>query len=441
MKNKLAAAQQKLDGAIKAYREHVSNHPDDETRTDELRAAMEAASKAVANQRAEDDAERQLVPVRVGINRDPSATGDYSGEAYPQASRPELGGSYAQLFGAPQASQFKSFGEFAQIFHSGSHDPRFEASVMREGVGADGGYLVPEEQVAALLDASLENEIVRPRARVEPMASSSRSVGAFDRSNNSTAIAGFVGQWLGEAGTMTAQKGLLRQIKLIAKKLAILAEASNELIADGTNFEKLLREQLTGALGWYMDVEFLTGDGNQGPLGVINSPSTVEVAKESGQAAATIVYENIVKMFSRLHPASVQKAVWVANPATLPQLLTLQQKVKNVAGTENVGGSWVPVLKEDGSGNMTLLTRPVILTEKLPTLGTVGDIVLADFSQYVIGMRKELTLDKSSHLGFATDTSHYRGIIRVDGMGTWKAPFTPKNGPTLSWCVTLATRS
>ena len=37
-----------------------------------------------------------------------------------------------------------------------------------------------------------------------------------------------------------------------------------------------------------------------------------------------------------------------------------------------------------------ILTRPVIFTEKTEKLGDLGDILLADLSQYVVGLRSEM---------------------------------------------------
>jgi len=53
-----------------------------------------------------------------------------------------------------------------------------------------------------------------------------------------------------------------------------------------------------------------------------------------------------------------------------------------------------------------VLTRPVIFTEKVAALGTVGDIGLYNFSQYVVGLRADISLAKSAHLGFTSDTSY-----------------------------------
>jgi HK97 family phage major capsid protein len=87
------------------------------------------------------------------------------------------------------------------------------------------------------------------------------------------------------------------------------------------------------------------------------------------------------------------------------------------------------------------MTRPVLFSEKVPTLGTVGDIGLYDFSQYAVGLRADMTLAKSMHAGFQSDTSYYRAILRVDGAPKLSAPVTPAAGDTQSPFVVLAARA
>jgi HK97 family phage major capsid protein len=110
-----------------------------------------------------------------------------------------------------------------------------------------------------------------------------------------------------------------------------------------------------------------------------------------------------------------------------------------VAGTENVGGSAVPVVTQT-DGKFTMLGRPIIFSEKMPALSSQGDILLCDFSQFAVGIRKEILLDRSIAPGFQTDEVAYRCIVRADSQGTWKSAFTPKSGSTLSWCVALGAR-
>ena len=363
---------------------------------------------------------------------------------------------YADLFGTPRGdSGFSSFDEFMALVHSGRSDPRLvgvsengvsrisaAASGMTEGIPSQGGFLVPEQFSAELLDAALESEIVRPRARVYPMTTSARKIGGWDAMDSSggAPFGGFDIQWLGEGGSATTKKAKTRLLQLTANKAGLFTMASNELIEDGMTLEEMLGSALVHSVAWGLDYNFLQGDGAGKPLGLLHSPSLVVVSKEAGpQPADTIVYENVVKMMARMHPACFPNSVWVANSTCIPQLLTMSVKIKNVAGVENVGGSVVPVLTES-NGQFRMLTRPVIFTEKLPVLGDKGDLILVDWSQYAIGLRREVSVEKSQHVGWQTDESGYRAIMRVDGQSRWSKPFTPKAGDTLSWAVCLETR-
>lgn len=346
------------------------------------------------------------------------------------------GRRFTEMFGATTLSNdgWSNADEFLSVLHNGLSDGRLRSAVATGGIGADGGFSVPTQYAAQWLDASLESEIVRPRATVWPMTSSQRRVPGWDASDSSSVLFGaFSGQWVAEGEEINVEIPKMRAMLLIANKLGILTQSSNELLADGLGYDSQLSSAIVRALGWFLDSAFLTGDGVAKPLGVINAPCTITVSKESGQTAATINYTNLTKMFARMAPASVPNSVWVANSTTIPQLAALTVTI----GT---GGSHIPVMTES-NGRFTILTRPVIFTEKVPALGTVGDIGLYDFSQYAIGMRKEISLDRSQHAGFTRDTAYFRGLLRADGAPTWAKAYTPKNGDTLSPFVILETRS
>jgi HK97 family phage major capsid protein len=63
------------------------------------------------------------------------------------------------------------------------------------------------------------------------------------------------------------------------------------------------------------------GTGAGQPLGILNSPALISVAKETGQAAATIVKENVDKMWSRMWARARKNAIWLINQDIEPQLL------------------------------------------------------------------------------------------------------------------------
>jgi HK97 family phage major capsid protein len=137
-------------------------------------------------------------------------------------------------------------------------------------------------------------------------------------------------------------------------------------------------------------------------------------------------------MFSKMHPACMKNAVFVAHISTIPQLLTLYQSV-------GVGGSTVPVMTES-DGSFKILTRPVIFTEKTEALGTKGDIMLCDFSQYIVGLRSGLRFETSTGPGFSTDEIYARLISRVDGMPLWDEPLGLESGGKVSPFVVLESR-
>lgn len=343
--------------------------------------------------------------------------------------------TYAAMFGQQTSNDgWQSPNEFFAALHNSQSDPRLvSAMALGEGLGSSGGFSVPSEYAQNWLDSSLEDEIVRPRCAVWPMHSDVLKIpGWEDSDNSSTLYGGFTHQWLGENVAATDSEPKTRQIVLNARKLALFTKASNELVSDGIQLDEQLQAAMVTATGWCLDYYFLNGTGAGQPRGVLTADSRVTVAKESGQTAATIVYQNLVKMFARMAPASVKNSVWLANPTTIPQLLTLTIPI----GTS---GAHIPAMTQD-DGKFFILTREVLFTEKVAAVGTEGDISFIDFTQYACGMRKEVTVEKSIHIGWQNDQTGYRTILRADGMPTWATPHTPKHGNTLSWCVTLADR-
>jgi len=182
------------------------------------------------------------------------------------------------------------------------------------------------------------------------------------------------------------------------------------------------------------DKGFITGSGAGEPQGFTNAAAEISVAKETGQAADTLVWENIVKMYSRMLPGSLGSAVWIANINTFPELATMALSV----GT---GGSAIWLNAGSEGPPMTILGRPVIFTEKCATVGDVNDINFADLSYYLIGDRQAMSVSSSEHVNFASDSTAFRIISRLDGRPWVNSAITPVTGSTLSPFVTLAERT
>lgn len=344
---------------------------------------------------------------------------------------------FRSLYGSGGNDEYRWTDEdshFFQALFSGRFHPDLTKRAMNEGVPSDGGFLVPVEQSEIIHNVSLENELVMPRATVQPMQSNEFKLPAVTIGDHSANLfGGFVASYKAEASTLAEANPKTRQMILNAKKLTGFLRMSNELIADSGSERKIL--DICGkGLAWYRDRAFLKGSGAGEPLGILNASCTLSQAKESGQAADTIVYENLTGMLAKLHPACFKNACWVCHQSTIPQLLQLSIAV----GT---GGSHIPVMTESGGG-FKILTLPVIFTEKTEILGNKGDIMLTDFSQYVIGLRSEMRIDVSPHVYFTTDEAAARLIERHDGEPLWDTALTLEDGSTeVSPFVTLAERA
>lgn len=313
-------------------------------------------------------------------------------------------------------------------------------AAFQSDVPSDGGFLIPETLRSELLRVALESAIVRPRARIIPMETLRVPFPSIDSTSNASSVfGGIVCYWTEESATLTDSSPRFGRIVLDAKKLTAYTQVPQELVADSViSFQPFISEIFPEALTFYEDVAFLKGSGVGEPVGALsaNNAAIISVAKETNQPATTIVWENIIKAFSRMLPSSMGRAVWVASIDTLPELATMALGV-------GVGGSAVWLNNGVQGPPMTILGRPVVFTEKAPAvLGGAGDISFVDFGFYLVGDRQVMSASVSEHYRFGNDELAFKIIERVDGRPWLQSPITPQNaGPTLSPFVNIAVRA
>jgi HK97 family phage major capsid protein len=239
--------------------------------------------------------------------------------------------------------------------------------------------------------------------------------------------------WLGEAGTKLPTHPEFRQVELKLKKIAGLFYMTDELMQDATALSGVATDGFAEALDVQLEQSFIRGTGVGQPLGILNSGSLITVNGEVGQLPATILAENIVNMWARLWSRSMPNAVWFISQSILPQLMVLQ--FPGLVGIP----MWMPPQGLAASPYGTLLGRPIFAIENCSTLGTVGDIILADMSQYLVIDKGGVQSASSIHVRFVNDETAYRVVYRVDGQPLWNATLAPRDGSAaVSPFVTLA---
>lgn len=430
---------------------HELSVTDDRDLTHEEQAQFDAAgeqverlSRRIADAKAVEEEQKQLAAVQ------PPKTGGSANTA--SGTKPSISNPRERILDDPNRG-FNHLGEFAHcVFAAGnpSHTYRDEASKrlfaaqgMNQNIGSEGGFAVPPSFVTAVWDGLNQGvDSLIQYCDQYPISEGVDSITLNANAETSRATGsrygGVRGYWLAEADQITKSTPKMRQVKVEPKELAVLVYCTDKLLRNGAGaLNNYITNAATDEIRFLINDAIINGTGAGQPLGVLNSSCTVSVSKETGQAAATIVKENIDKMWSRLHPRSRQNAIWVHNVDVQPQLDNLSMAV---------GTGGVPVYLPPGgiadAPNARLKGRPAFPIEFCATLGTVGDILLLDLSAYIFAMRGSIRSDVSMHLRFDYAESAFRFMWEADGQPWLASALTPyKGAATLSTFVSLATRS
>ncbi len=277
--------------------------------------------------------------------------------------------------------------------------------------GTQGGYTVPTEFLPNLLMLSAETGVVESRATRVPMASQSIEIPALDvttppQAGDTAYFGGVTATWSVEAQQLTEKEPTFKQIRLTAHELSGYTLASNALLNDNAvGLEALLLQIFGNALGWYKDYAFLRGDGAGKPLGILNATALVSVTR-SGASAVTLA--DVGGMLGRMLPGwNARSSVWAIHPTVLVKLLTM---AATAAGSPNIFLS-----NAQDAPRMQLFGIPIVVSEKLPALNTLGDILLLNLQHYLVGDRQMIEIAFSEHYKFINNQGAWRFVCRVDG--------------------------
>ena len=269
---------------------------------------------------------------------------------------------------------------------------------VNEGDSEYGGYLIPEEFRNQLLEIAIKKSNILNMALTIPMMTNAIHIPYVSGTDRSGGLVhgGIEFSWLDEEGAKSETRPKFGKIQLRLKKMAGLVYASDEILEDSPiSLEPLLSRMFSDALAWQLDNVFINGSGAGKPLGVLNAPCLISVAKEAGQQADTIIFENVLKMYSRMWDKT--NAVFMANDNTFQQLAQMSLSV-GTAGAP----VWLPAGGASGKPYDTLFGKPLIFTEHCQKIGDAGDILFADWSQYLVGQKSGGTVQFASsiHLKF-----------------------------------------
>lgn len=309
------------------------------------------------------------------------------------------------------------------------------ASGANENIASEGGFLLEGNFVQSLMDTMNYQTQVKSRIQMLPLTTANKlNILGPDESSRKTGC-----RWGGvqvfhsnEAATVGATKPNFREFEMKLEKIMAFCYSTDELLQDTNLLGTIVQQAFGDEMAFQVDDDIINGNGIGKAMGILNSPALVVVPKETSQAAQTVLAANINKMWVRMPARYRGKAVWFIN-----------QEVDS-ALTEMAFGSTGTIMHPLALEYLqkgTLKGAPVVTIEQASALGSQGDIILCDPSQYIGIDKSNLKADSSIHVRFLYDEQVFRFIYRFNGAPYRNKAITPyKGSASLSPFITLADR-
>jgi HK97 family phage major capsid protein len=322
-----------------------------------------------------------------------------------------------------------------------SKEARAAGTGQIQGVGSEGGFLLQSETSIDLMTNGFNNSAILPKCQRRTITGSEslEIVGLDESSRADGSRGGGVRVYTdAELSQMTSSMTKFEKIKLAPERLTGLYYASDKILMNATFLGQEMRQLFGEEFAFKAQDLVMEGTGAGQALGIKNAPCIISVAKEGGQLADTIVSENILNMIKRFYLRGGDGSVcWVSNRDCYKELRTMTYDV----GTGGVlANLFVPPRLGGERGSME--GYPVEFIEQAESLGTVGDLWLCDWSQYVCVDYGDINEASSIHFKFDYAQTTFRFVYYFDGQPRLSSAITPFKGSsnTVSPFVNVAER-
>lgn len=281
---------------------------------------------------------------------------------------------------------------------------------------ADGGYAIQSDFIGAILDKAFEQSEIISRCTTRAITSNSNRANwvtlddSEDATKDGVVVSGGVQvYWAKEGETVPASKPKYKTDELKLAKLMGFCYATEEMLQDVPFTAQIVEDSFSEAVQGSLTNGVLNGSGTgdsgaSQPFGIMKSQALVEVTPAD---ATKVTAQDFLNMKARMRKKNWANAVWVVHPDLEADMPLMKDEDGNLM--------FIPAGGLNGATTDTLLGRPVVYDEFVASKGSKGDILLADFSEYLLIKKGEERKDWSMHVAFLTDEQVFRIVMRVNG--------------------------
>lgn len=306
-----------------------------------------------------------------------------------------------------------------------------------------GGAAVPVTFLPGMLQLGFEGDPTVGRTRGVPMETPIVSLLArVDKDHSSSVSGGFTVTRRPETVDITASRTEMERVKLEASGLFGLAYATEELLTDSPmSFIAIIDAGFRDQFAHHLLNEKLRGMGGDQYLGILTALAgsslgpTIAITRDT---SSDVKANDVVAMRARCW--GYGNAIWIANHDCYPSVSKLAHVITD-GGATPVGAGAITLyqtsLREDRPD--MLLGRPIFYSEYASTLGSAGDLVLGNWSEFLEGLYQPLQSAESVHVRFVQHERTFKFWVRNAGAPWWRSALTPfQSTSTLSPFVVIA---
>ena len=266
---------------------------------------------------------------------------------------------------------------------------------LSEGVDSAGGYLVPEEFKAQVLDIAKDVGYVRKYGTVIPMK---RDILNIPKISGKPSV-----NWISEGGQIATGEPTIGQVQLTTKKAGLIVPVTTELFEDAdVDIINLLSRIFAEALAEAEDTQGFTGDGTVF-TGVLNASGVNVVTMPTGKTSFNdVTADDLINLISAVPTRIAGKSYFVMHRSVLAKIKTLK----------------------DGNGSYlfnptdkTIWGYPVITTDVMPSItDSAADrafIVFGDLSYIYLGDRKVMSVSLADQATVGSDNLFEKDMIAL----------------------------
>ena len=258
----------------------------------------------------------------------------------------------------------------------------------------------------AAIPTETQNEIVRRLAQVAPLIG---EITLFNIPGNVTiaveSAQTTAGAYHAEGNAVSEASDVLVSVNLTGfeciKLLSISAKVKYMTI---NAFETWLIDNLTDGIAYLIEDWIVNGTGTNQATGINAAATWTAGTNKIKTAGSTPTYAEVCSLISLLPGVYDRRAKFVMSKKTLWQkFMPIRDDAK------------APIVKGEGAGQFYIMGYPVLLTDKVATL---GDAFFGDLKTYYGNFAENITVEKSEHSSFRSNLTDYRGTAIFDGKPT-----------------------